>query len=99
MMTDIFALLFAGQFFFSEPIENDRKLDISIPPPKKEISVNVDINAKSALVMDMDSGMIVYEKDIRTKRPIAQFNQTDDRTCGSQPNKHLDRNPDQQKCL
>jgi D-alanyl-D-alanine carboxypeptidase (penicillin-binding protein 5/6) len=43
------------------------------PLQKKEISVNVDINAKSALVMDMDSGMIVYEKDIRTKRPIASL--------------------------
>lgn len=72
-MTNILALIFAGQMFFSQPQGESHRLNLQIPPPKQEITANVKISAQSALVMDLDSGMIIYKKDILKKRPIASL--------------------------
>jgi len=72
-MSSIFTLFFAGQFFLADPNQSVQPIDMQIFPPQKNITEEVKISAQSALVMDVESGMVIYQKNIHEKRSIASL--------------------------
>jgi len=46
---------------------------VSVAPPLPEIEINSPISASGAVIMDMESGQIVFEKQAETVRPMASI--------------------------
>lgn len=71
-MTELFTLFFAGSFFFSgdpdmPPVEGD-----FFPPPQK-ITREVEITAESAIVVEVETGMPLWEKNAHKRRAMASL--------------------------
>lgn len=55
------------------PWNENVTLSASAIPKKKETNLSPVIDAKSALVVDLNNGMVLYEKDIHEQLPIASL--------------------------
>ena len=82
MLTSLLSLYFSAFLASAQPlkIETNRspaapyKEVLSADPmPVKKIDGNPGIAASSALIMDLNTGIILWEKDMNTRRPIASI--------------------------
>lgn len=74
-MNTFFTLFFTGHLLFSPHIPDIPRLgeDFVPAPPPEEITANIELSAESVLVMEIDSGVTVFEKNPGEKRAIASI--------------------------
>lgn len=71
-MTEVFTLLFTGFFYFSS-FNDIESLNIKPSSISEKIDLSEDISADSVLVIGLNSGVKIFEKNPYKKRPIASL--------------------------
>lgn len=70
---NFFSFFLASMFFVAPVQEKTSIMDLPIAPPAKTINKEVEITAESALIMERDSAMIIYAKNIYEPKAMASL--------------------------